>query len=182
MPRKQKKYHYIYKTTNKVNGKYYIGMHSTSNLSDGYLGSGKKLWTSLYKYGKENHQIEFLEFLPNRKELKKREKEIVNKEVLKDPLCMNLNLGGTGGWEAANSNSEVQKRKNLKSQKIYPLSISFCVLKTHCGLVSQQNRAISTAPESAERGARDSTYAYENRYPSGGHHTIAAKPPTSARR
>lgn len=29
MARRQKKYHYIYKTTCTVNGKYYIGMHST---------------------------------------------------------------------------------------------------------------------------------------------------------
>jgi hypothetical protein len=37
MPRKQKKYNYIYKTTNLINNKFYIGMHSTDNLDDGYL-------------------------------------------------------------------------------------------------------------------------------------------------
>jgi len=43
MPRKQKKYHYIYKTTNILNYKFYIGMHSTDDLDDGYVGSGKRL-------------------------------------------------------------------------------------------------------------------------------------------
>ena len=45
--------------------------------------------------------------------------------------------------------------------------------KTHCGLVSQQNRAISTAPESAERGARDGVYGFGNQIPSGVHYTNA---------
>jgi hypothetical protein len=98
MPRKQKKYHYIYKTTNIVNGKYYIGMHSTNNLEDGYIGSGKRLWYSIQKYGRENFNCEILEMLPNRVSLKQREKELVNEQLLKDKLCMNIVYGGGGGY------------------------------------------------------------------------------------
>jgi hypothetical protein len=97
MPRKQKTYHYIYKTTNLINGKYYIGMHSTDNLEDGYVGSGKRLWYSINKYGIENFKCEVLEMLPNRKLLKEREKDLVNEELLKDVMCMNLKVGGIGG-------------------------------------------------------------------------------------
>lgn len=34
------KQYFIYKTTH-INGKYYVGRHSTSNIDDGYIGSGK---------------------------------------------------------------------------------------------------------------------------------------------
>lgn len=98
MARKPHKYHYIYKTTCNVNGKYYIGMHSCSNLEDGYMGSGKKLRRSLNKHGIENHTKEILEFLNDRESLKKREAEIINEELIQDPLCMNLQLGGGGGF------------------------------------------------------------------------------------
>lgn len=98
MPRKEKRYHFIYKTTNSINGKYYYGMHSTNNLNDGYIGSGKRLWCSIKKYGKENFKTDILEFLPNKVELKNKERELINEETLKDGLCMNLVYGGGGGF------------------------------------------------------------------------------------
>ena len=97
MPRKQKQYHYIYKTTCLITNKFYIGMHSTDNLKDGYMGSGKLLWYSINKYGKINHQIEILEHLPNRQSLIDREREIVNEELISELLCMNLSKGGMCG-------------------------------------------------------------------------------------
>jgi hypothetical protein len=98
MGRPKANIHYIYKTTCVVTGRYYIGMHSTSNLNDGYLGSGKKLRHSIRKYGKENHHKEILEFLESRELLVEREKAIVTLELIQDDKCMNLGLGGTGGF------------------------------------------------------------------------------------
>jgi hypothetical protein len=69
-------------------------MHSTSNLEDKYLGSGRRLGYSINKYGKENHIREIIEFLPDRRTLSLREKEIVNENLLKDPLCINIQPGG----------------------------------------------------------------------------------------
>jgi hypothetical protein len=94
----RRKYHYIYKTTCIITNKFYIGMHSTDNLEDGYIGSGKRLWYSIKKYGRENHKVEILEFLPNRDLLAIKEREIVNREFIKDPMCMNLMEGGSGGF------------------------------------------------------------------------------------
>jgi len=98
MPRKAKKYHYLYKTTNTVNNKFYVGMHSTDNLEDGYLGSGKYLRNSIKKYGRDKFKIEFLEFFKTRDDLVEREKNLVNEDLIKTPLCMNLRPGGEGGF------------------------------------------------------------------------------------
>lgn len=103
MARKGKRYHFLYKTTNLLNGKFYVGMHSTYDMDDGYLGSGLKLRRSIRKYGIENFKIEYLEFFENRELLALREKNLVNESLLKDPLCMNLKLGGNGGFTKENS-------------------------------------------------------------------------------
>jgi hypothetical protein len=73
-------------------------MHSTSNLKDGYIGSGTRLRYSVRKYGIENFKFEILEFLPNRESLKDREKQLVNEEFLSNEKCYNLKPGGEGGF------------------------------------------------------------------------------------
>jgi len=106
MARKEHKWHYIYKITCLKNNRYYIGMHSTSNLEDGYFGGGKRIKNSVKKHGKKEHRKEILEFLDNRELLKNREIEIVNEELLDDPLCINLQLGGGGGLPIFKSDEE----------------------------------------------------------------------------
>jgi hypothetical protein len=90
-------------------------MHSTNNLEDGYLGSGKRIRYSINKYGKENHKIEILEFLPSREELIIREKEIVNEELLANSQCINLCIGGEGGNGTRNWTEETYKKVNKTS-------------------------------------------------------------------
>lgn len=73
-------------------------MHSTNNLKDGYLGSGKRLRYSIRKYGKENFEIEILSFYNSREELVNAEIELITEELLiSDDLCLNLKKGGYGG-------------------------------------------------------------------------------------
>lgn len=51
----------VYLTTNKINGKTYVGQHKYMKLYDGYIGSGTLLKRAIKKYGKENFEIEYLE-------------------------------------------------------------------------------------------------------------------------
>ena len=107
----QRKFHYIYKIT-REDGKYYIGMHSTDHLDDGYFGSGERLWHSIKKHGKDKHTKQIVEFLPTRKELSAREKELVNIDTLKDVRCLNLALGGSDSKRhEGKKHSEETKKK-----------------------------------------------------------------------
>ena len=64
---------YVYKITNIVNNKIYIGQHSTLNIDDGYLGSGKLLRLALKKYGKACFLKEVLCFCESQQELSEKE-------------------------------------------------------------------------------------------------------------
>ena len=48
----EKKYNYFYKITNDFDNCYYYGIHSTNNMNDGYMGSGKWLKRAMKKHGK----------------------------------------------------------------------------------------------------------------------------------
>ena len=98
------KFYILYKTTNIKNNKFYIGVHETFNLEDGYLGSGKRFKNSLYYHGKENFKREILEYFDNTESMYNRESEIINEELLKNPKCLNLVLGGKGGWQCKGDN------------------------------------------------------------------------------
>lgn len=118
--RARRNHHIIYKTTCLVTGKWYIGMHSTNDLDDGYLGSGKRLWYSIKKHGKEQHRREILEHLPDRETLALREEQILTHELKSDPLCMNVAPGGIGhhpGWYT--TSESIKLKLGAASTKIW---------------------------------------------------------------
>lgn len=101
-----------------VTQRYYIGMHSTNNLDDGYMGSGKRLRYSIRKYGIENHKKEIIEFFDTRELLVEAEKEIVTTELVNQPNCMNLVLGG-GGFMLDDYHYQCSKKGNqIHNQKL----------------------------------------------------------------
>lgn len=61
-------YGIIYKTTNLVNGKIYIGQHRCdTDEFDGYLGSGSEILKAIDEFGKENFKRETLKICNNQK-------------------------------------------------------------------------------------------------------------------
>lgn len=106
-------FHFVYKITRSKSEKFYIGVHSTEDLNDGYFGSGFLIKKSVKKYGRDEHQFTILQFFETRKMALIAEKILVNLETLKDPNCLNLREGGTGIL------TEPSKEKISNSLKCY---------------------------------------------------------------
>ena len=89
-------YHIVYKTTNLINNKIYIGKHSTAKLDDGYLGSGKLLIKAIKKYGKENFSREILSEHATVEAVYLEEARLVDEEFVNRKDTYNLQGGGLG--------------------------------------------------------------------------------------
>lgn len=90
-------YYTIYKTTNLLNNKYYIGKHQTQNPNDGYFGSGKAIVNAIKLHGKHNFKKEVLFIFDNEADMNAKEKEILTEEFINTELNYNMGVGGEGG-------------------------------------------------------------------------------------
>lgn len=87
----------IYRVTNVENGKFYIGKHQTNNPGDRYFGSGRAIKHAISLHGKNNFVKEVLFDFDTEEEMNRKERELVTEELVQDPLCYNLSVGGEGG-------------------------------------------------------------------------------------
>jgi len=107
---------YLYKITNKINNKIYIGVHKANSNQNDYMGSGSALKKAIKKYGKQNFIKEILEEFNSYEQALKREEELVNKNFILRRDVYNLRTGGIGGFEHINSVTK-EKRKNIIAYK-----------------------------------------------------------------
>jgi hypothetical protein len=107
----------VYKITNKINDKYYIGCHQTKDVDDDYMGSGVYLKAAQAKYGIENFTKEILYIFDNAEEMFAKEAALVTLDEVKNPNSYNIKEGGFGGWQAINSDSDRQRAKCILSNE-----------------------------------------------------------------
>lgn len=112
-------YHIVYLTTNIVNQKIYVGVHSTYNLDDGYLGSGKTFLKAISKYGVENFKQQILFYCLTDKDAYEIERQIVNDCFIINPNNYNIVLGGKcGNLNKTYDELYGLEKSNLIKQKI----------------------------------------------------------------
>jgi len=123
----------IYKITNKVNGKIYIGQDKNNNPN--YLGSGKKIKRAVKKYGKENFIKEIIEECVDENHMNEREVYwIIFYNSQDRKIGYNISEGGKEGdrkigqdifkngvydyWVEKYGKEEADNRKKQKIEKI----------------------------------------------------------------
>ena len=131
---------YIYKTTNLINQKKYIG--KTNGNSDSYLGSGVLIKQAIQKYGAENFKKEILFESDSEEELREKEKYYIEKEMAVERSdYYNMHEGGQGGF--------IPKTKGSMSAPIqkYWDSLTEEQKKERCKNVGKYNKKGSKNPK-----------------------------------
>ena len=108
-------FYIIYKITNQVNGKIYVGCHRTKKLDDDYMGSGSLIKKAILKHGEANFHKEILQVFDTQEEMFEAESSIINEEFVQRNDTYNLTKGGNGSWFAMNNDSEARIVKNKKA-------------------------------------------------------------------
>ena len=135
-------YYTIYKVTNKLNGKFYIGKHQTKKVDDAYYGSGKAIKEAIQKYGVENFYKEVLFIFDTEDDMNNKEKELITEEFVNRKDTYNLGVGGEGG---AHFKGRVHSSETIK--KISGYRKAFKHSDETRAKISEANRKRVLSPE-----------------------------------
>ena len=111
---------YVYLTTNKINGKQYIGQHY-GKTNDKYYGSGLGIMRAIKEYGKENFSKQILQVCDSREDADKIEKFYIEKyDAVNNRNFYNMMEGGTGGdgWRACQRWQKEHPKEAAEARKV----------------------------------------------------------------
>jgi len=124
--------HYlIYKITNLINNKIYIGAHSTENIEDGYMGSGVFIKQAIQKYGIENFKKDILHDFESKEEMYSKEKDLVNEAFIGRKDTYNAKVGGSGGYSSTNKDEWKSNLSKAQIKRFANGAIPSMLGKTH---------------------------------------------------
>ena len=153
----------VYRTTNIVTFEFYIGVHKATR-DDGYLGSGRQIKHAVAVYGAANFSRETLFSFPTKEAAYQKERELVE-PLLTHPLCLNLHVGGRGGFDFINRKGLHETKSALAALKIKRSDPNF---QKRC-IINATNARLASEKWAESMRQRDS------RTFSGRHHTDEAK-------
>ena len=113
-------HYFVYKTINKINGRFYIGKHITTDMNDGYMGSGVRLLQAMEQCGKENFKRVILFKAKDEEMLNQAEKICIKSALANDKKkkCYNAINGGGGNRKSVKSIIK-RERKHLNTLRFY---------------------------------------------------------------
>lgn len=155
-------YHYLYCIENLVNGKVYVGKHSTDDMNDGYMGSGRLLDAAIKKHGIENFRKHVLATFENSEETLEAERRLVNEEFVADDNTYNLRVGGIGG-RVPNWDDQVWRQKRieeirLQNAKLHKTGVLKSPDWTGRRHSEESKRKIGSANSTHQRGSGNSQF------------------------
>lgn len=108
------KYWCIYRITNKINGKTYIGQHKVKSVlkEDGYMGSGLVLKSAIKKYGRKNFEKTYITIAMSQSEANVLEQFYIEEERAKGKAEYNIMGGGQGKERKVSERSKQKAREN----------------------------------------------------------------------
>jgi hypothetical protein len=107
----------IFRTTNKKNGKIYIGKHQTDNINDTYIGSGTALIAAIKKWGRDSFVKEILFIYDNENQMNEKERELVNENFVSRKDTYNKGIGGEGGPHFKGKKHSPEVRQLLREKR-----------------------------------------------------------------
>jgi group I intron endonuclease len=147
----------IYKTTNLINGKIYVGQDSKNDKN--YLGSGVILKKAIKKYGLESFKKEVIDIANTKEELDLKEIFWINKLNSTDKFIgYNLSNGGNGCLGCKVSKETRLKMSINNSGSNNPMFGKYLSEKT---LI---NRSIKVKKEGTHRGCENGNFKYDIKY------------------
>ncbi len=110
----EERYGYVYKITNVVNNKIYVGKRVATSFDEQYWGGGKIIYSAIKKYGKDNFTREIIEWCDSKEHLEERERFWISKLKARDlSIGYNLAEGGEGGITYVGENPQKGRKRNI---------------------------------------------------------------------